>query len=69
MGCVLPMWCRKAKHTMIDKNIGTAEISKELGYTQQYVSSIINGRVYASTAVKKISDYLGIDDDYRVAEE
>ncbi len=69
MGRKLPLWCRNAKHAMIDKNIGTGEIAGALGYTPQYVSSIINGRVYAAAAVKRISYFLGVDSDYNATDE
>lgn len=60
----LPPWCRRVKHAMIDKGMGTKELGEALGYTRQYVAAIVNGRVYVETAVKRISDFLCIDSEY-----
>lgn len=58
----LSPWCKNAKKTLIDKDLGVNELASELDMTRQYVSSILNGRVYSPVAVKKISDFLQIPD-------
>lgn len=58
----LSPWCKNAKITMIKQDITTTEMAKMLGMNRSYLSSIINGRIYSTMAVKKISDFLGIQD-------
>lgn len=58
----LSTWCKNAKIEMIRRDIKTTTLAKNLGMNRSYVSSILNGRVYSSPAVKRISDYLGIAD-------
>ena len=58
----LSPWCKAAKIEMIKRDITTTEMAKKLGMNRSYVSSIINGRIYSTTTVKKISDFLGIPD-------
>lgn len=58
----LSPWCKNAKIAMIKQDITTAEMAKKLGMNRSYLSSIINGRIYSTMAVKKISDFLGIQD-------
>lgn len=64
----LPSWCKLVKHTLIDKDMEIAELASALDFARPYLSSIINGRVYSQPAVNKISDYLGISNDYYKAE-
>lgn len=59
----LSPWCKNAKHKMIDKDISITELASELNMSREYLSSIINGRVYSAPAVKLISDYLGIEEN------
>jgi plasmid maintenance system antidote protein VapI len=58
----LSPWCKNAKIAMIEKDINIGTLAKALGMNRSYVSTIINGRVYSPPAVKRISDYLGIQD-------
>lgn len=62
----IPDWCKEAKIAMIRKDITIPKLVEELGFTRQYISSIINGRVYAAPVIKKISDYLDISDNYEL---
>lgn len=54
----LPPWCKLVKHTLIDKDMDVSELARP------YLSSIINGRIYSQPAVNKVSDCLGISNDY-----
>lgn len=58
----LSPWCKNVKIAMIKQDITTTEMAKKLGMNRSYLSSIINGRIYSTMAVKKISDFLGIQD-------
>ena len=52
----LSAWCKNAKIEMINRDLKTTTLAKELDMNRSYVSSILNGRVYSAPAVKKISD-------------
>lgn len=65
----LPNWCKEAKITMVRMDITVPELAKAVGMTRQYVSAVVNGRVVSPTAIKKISDYLGISDQYSAAQD
>lgn len=58
----LSPWCKAVRIAMIEKDIGVQKLADALGMNRCYVSSIVNGRVYSTPAVKRISDYLGIPD-------
>lgn len=58
----LSPWCKNAKIAMIEQDITTTEMAKMLGMNRSYLSSIINGRIYSTMTVKKISDFLGMQD-------
>lgn len=58
----LSPWCKKAKISVILKDINITTMANELGYQRPYVSSVLNGGVVCSPARKKISDYLNISD-------
>lgn len=58
----LPLWCKKAKIAMDLKGIEKSELAMAIGNNRSYVSSVLNGRVFATPIRKKISDYLNITD-------
>lgn len=58
----LSPWCKKAKISIIIKDIDITIMAEELGYKRPYVSSILNGGVICLPARKKISEYLNISD-------
>lgn len=60
----LPPWCKLVKHTLIDKDMDVSELATKTGLARPYLSSIINGRIYSQPAVNKVSDCLGISNDY-----
>lgn len=64
MGHKLPMWCKRAKICLIERDLSVGELSSKLGMARTYVSSVLNGRVYSEVAIKRISDYLEISDAY-----
>lgn len=64
MGHTLPMWCKRAKIRLIERDLSVGELSSKLGMARTYVSSVLNGRVYSEVAIKRISDYLEISDAY-----
>ena len=57
----LPPWCKLVKHTLIDKDMDVSELATKTGLARPYLSSIING---SQPAVNKVSDCLGISNDY-----
>lgn len=64
VGNKLPMWCKRAKIRLIERDLSVGELSSKLGMARTYVSSVLNGRVYSEVAIKRISDYLDISDAY-----
>lgn len=64
VGHKLPMWCKRAKIRLIERDLNVGELSSKLGMARTYVSSVLNGRVYSEVAIKRISDYLDISDAY-----
>lgn len=60
----LPNWCKEAKIQMVCKDISVPQLAQAIGVTRQYASAVVNGRVIAEPVIKKISDYLGISDQY-----
>ena len=60
----LPPWCKLVKHTLIDRDMEVSELATKTGMARPYLSSIINGSVYSQSAVNKVSDCLGISNDY-----
>lgn len=60
----LPVWCKRAKIRLIERDLSVGELSSKLGMARTYVSSVLNGRVYSEVAIKRISDYLDISDAY-----
>lgn len=67
VGHKLPMWCKRAKIRLIERDLSVGELSSKLGMARTYVSSVLNGRVYSEVAIKRISDYLEISDAYDAA--
>ncbi len=60
----MPNWCMNAKIAMVKRGLTVTDVAKNLGLTRVYVSSVLNGRVHTYAAVKRISDYLEISDEY-----
>ncbi len=61
---VLPPWCKNAKKMMENLDLTTTELADAIGKTREYTSAVINGRYYSRPAIKIISDYLNIPDEY-----
>lgn len=61
---ILPPWCKEVKKTLIDKDMNVTELSQNVGLSRVYVSSVVNGRVYAPEIAALISRELGINTDY-----
>ena len=57
-------WCKKAKCELIIKEISIEELAAKVGFSREYVSAILNGRVVSETAIDRISDELNISNDY-----
>lgn len=53
-------WSKQVKKAMIDADLDTNDIADKFKWTRQYVSAIINGRMYQKEAVGSISMYLGV---------
>ncbi len=53
-------WSKQVKKAMIDADLDTNDIADKFKWTRQYVSALINGRIYQREAVNSISLYLGV---------
>lgn len=60
----LPPWCKKARVTLIMNDMTVEDIAEKTGYCVQHVNSILSGRLKSQKAVDKISDVLGISNEY-----
>ena len=58
----LSPWSKAVKKEMIERDMSIKDVAEALGMAREYVSAVINGRVYSESAVKKISDYLNIEE-------
>lgn len=61
---VIPKWCKRAQIKMINNDISVNELAKAVGFSRQYTSGILNGRVMTDSAVSRISEYLKIPEIY-----
>lgn len=57
----LSPWSKEVKKAMIDHNMETVDLANKFGWTRQYTSAVINGRVYFAEPVMRISHLFGID--------
>ncbi len=55
-----PQWSKIAQKAQIDMNLSNKEIAQRLGYSRQFVTSVINGRKKSPDAIAKISKQLDI---------
>ena len=63
MGRTITMWGRRCKAQMILLDISLEELSRRIGLSATYLSSIINGRYNATDdVIAKINAELQIDD-------
>ena len=58
----LSAWCKAVKIEMIKRDWSVGDLAEAVLMTREYVSAIINGRVYSSQVVKTISDVLKIEE-------
>ncbi len=65
MGKVLSPWSKQATIAMIEMDMTVSELADKIGRTREYTSAVVNGRVYAESAVKAISDVLNIPETAR----
>lgn len=51
----LPTWCKEVKKSMIDDDLNVTELAERVGLSRNYVSGVVNGRVYAPEIAKIIN--------------
>ena len=56
----LSPWCKEVKKTLIDRDMSVTELCRN------YVTTTINGRMYAPALAEKISKALDIDTEYTI---
>lgn len=62
----LSPWCKEVKKTLIDRDMSVTELCGEVGMCRNYVTTTINGRIYAPALAEKISKALDIDTEYTI---
>jgi len=60
----LSPWCKKVKCELIKRDMTIDELAMKAGFSREYVSAILNGRVVSENGINKISDTLNISNDY-----
>lgn len=58
---ILSDWSKKVKKAMIDRDMDTNDLARQMKWTRQYTSSLVNGCVYQKESVAKISLFFGFD--------
>lgn len=53
---ILPTWCKEVKKSMIDDDINVTELAERVGFSRNYVSGVVNGRVCAPEIAKVIGE-------------
>lgn len=62
MSSTITPWGKRCKMQMIALNKSLGDISEETGYSRNYISSIINGRmIVPEDTIQKISTALEVD--------
>lgn len=57
-------WTKSVKCAMVKKDIAIKSLAEKLGYSREYLSAVINGRVYSQEVVSFICDELDIEDNF-----
>jgi len=65
MARILSPWCKQAKIRLIECDMSISELASKIGLSREYVSAVVNGRIYSEPTIKAISDMLNIaEKDY-----
>ncbi len=59
---ILSDWSKAIKHAMIDQDMDINDIAEKFHWTPQYVSGLINGRIYFIEPVKRLSVFFNIEE-------
>ena len=59
----LSPWCKEAKKAMVDRGLRVKDLANEIGYTKEWTSAILNGRVRSETSAEAIGKVLNISED------
>lgn len=58
---ILSDWSKKVKKEMIDRDMDTNDLARQMKWTRQYTSSLVNGCTYQRESIAKISQFFGFD--------
>lgn len=50
---LLPMWNRRVKKALIDRNLTVKELAVLIGYSSVYTSNVINGTIVGASKIEK----------------
>ncbi|MBD5469925.1 MAG: XRE family transcriptional regulator [Lachnospiraceae bacterium] len=57
---ILSNWSKSIKHAMIDRDMDFNDIALRFNWTPQYVSALINGRIYFIEPVRRLSIFFNV---------
>jgi len=58
---ILSDWSKAIKHAMIDRDMDCKDIAQKFQWSPQYVSALINGRVYFIEPVNRLSVFFDVE--------
>ena len=59
----LSPWCKRVKIELIERDLEHGELADKANMSKEYVSAVVNGRVYSPKAIQVISEILNIDEE------
>lgn len=57
---ILSPWSKEVKKAMIDQDMDMVDVANKFKWTRQYATAIVNGNMYHSEAVARVSLLFGI---------
>lgn len=61
MAMTFEEWRKEARKALVDQDMTMNEFAERVGYSREYVSTVLCGRHFSTQAVQKISQVLGIN--------
>ena len=56
----LPKWCKDAKKALIDRDMSVTDLARELDYSREHISAVINDTVRSPNTQAAICTHLEI---------
>lgn len=55
-----PQWCKDCRKELIQRDMSIGDLAKEMGFTREYMTLMLNGRTNYPDTAKKICEHLGV---------